>query len=438
MTDLIVIGGGAAGMFAAIEAARAGLTVEILERNAAYGRKLAMTGNGQCNYTNLVQDPSCYRSDDPALAYALISRFDTAAVVDWFSGIGIEPEIRRDGFYPRSHSAKNFAQMMEEELAHLGVRMRREIFVRDIRPEEDHFSVETIPAPVKDLADHREKRAKKKNLPDAAPYCYTAKQVLVAAGGKACPETGSDGSVSDILVQMGIAMKPAAPALTALIADSSCLSDGLRELAGIRMQGRITLPVSGHSERGELQFTEYGVSGIPAMQLSRFVGEALEGKSSVPVVIDLIPDATPDELLHMLRRRKEKLAYKKGKHFFDGYLPDGLIRYLLKQETFSRLAELPVAELQEDHLRQFVQMLKFLTVPVTGLRDFPYAQTTAGGVLLTEVDEQMMSRKIPGLYFAGEILDVDGTCGGYNLHWAWASAHAAAEGIVHRKEDQTV
>lgn len=445
-----VIGGGAAGMMAAIEAARAGAIVTLIEKNPQLGKKLATTGNGRCNYTNLDMSDRIggkFRGFHPEFAAPALDALPPEAVLDWFRTIGVEPRFRGSYVYPNSDQASAVVDALWEELHRLSVKVHYNAEVKSIqRIEKDagYFMIQCTDAVVK------------------------ADRVILAAGSKAAPKTGSNGDGYFIARKLGHTIVPYVPALCGI----RCAGDAFRALAGIRTEASLELVVDGHCvdrEAGELQLVDYGISGIPVFQLSRYAAYALQDGKKATVYINFLPGFTEagavrnserassasgistievsggnnaqnarteasgsaakaedpkDRALQLFRQRQERLAGRKMESFFTGMLHQKLGQLLLRMANVR--PELPVAEFSEKQLRSLASLSVRFKAECVEMNGFLQAQVVAGGVDTTEVDPcTMASRLVPGLYFAGEVLDIDGICGGYNLQWAWASGFVA-------------
>ena len=406
-----VIGGGAAGMMSAIEAARAGAIVTLIEKNPQLGKKLATTGNGRCNYTNLDMNDRIggkFRGFHPEFAAPALNALPPEAVLDWFRAIGVEPRFRGSYVYPNSDQASAVVDALREELHRLSVKVHYNAEVKSVQridTDEGYFMIQCTDAVVK------------------------ADRVILAAGSKAAPKTGSNGDGYFIARKLGHTIVPYVPALCGI----RCAGDAFRALAGIRTEAALELVVDGHSvdrEVGELQLVDYGISGIPVFQLSRYAAYALQEGKKAAVYINFLPGFTDEAedprecALRLYRQRQQRLAGRKMESFFTGLLHQKLGQLLLRMASVR--PELPVAELSEKQLRSLASLSVRFKAECVEMNGFLQAQVVAGGVDTTEVDPYTMaSRLVPGLYFAGEVLDIDGICGGYNLQWAWASGFVA-------------
>ena len=395
-----IVGGGAAGMMAAIAAAESGARVTLLEGNDRLGKKILSTGNGKCNLGNEKLDLEEYYTGSPAFLADCLGRFGTVETVSFFQGIGLMIKSRNGYLYPACEQAAAVLDVLRYEVRAAGVEV-----VTD-------FKVESI---------RLGRRARQFNV-QGREGGRSFDRVILACGGKAVPKTGSDGSGYRLAEKLGHSLVPVVPALVQL----RCKEDYLKSVAGVRADALVTVITgSGKSirERGELQLTDYGISGIPVFQVSRAVNYILRKERDVEVRIDFLPDIPAEALRHFAEKRA---SLRKGctvEAFFTGILNKKLML------LFIRLAGLKAAEdaasADPKKMRMVYSLCRCFTVHVIGSNTYDNAQVCAGGVPLDEVTEQLESRKAPGIYFAGEILDVDGKCGGYNLHWAWCSGHIA-------------
>lgn len=442
-TTVAVIGGGAAGMMAAIEAARAGAIVTLIEKNAQLGKKLATTGNGRCNYTNLDMGDRIggkFRGFHPEFAVEALDVLPPEAVLDWFREIGVEPRFRGSYVYPNSDQASAVVDALREELHRLSVKVHYNAEVKSVQRIDADAGASAVKASMsgKTLSDDgtvaSAAQIQRKSdagyfLIQCADAVVKADRVVLAAGSKAAPKTGSNGDGYFIARKLGHRIVPYVPALCGI----RCAGDAFKALAGIRTEAALELVVDGHCvdrEAGELQLVDYGISGIPVFQLSRYAAYALQEGKKETVYINFLPGFTEeaedpkDQALQLFRQRQQRLAGRKMESFFTGLLHQKLGQLLLRMANVR--PELPVAELSEKQLRSLASLSVRFKAECVEMNGFQQAQVVAGGVDTSEVDPRTMaSRLVPGLYFAGEVLDIDGICGGYNLQWAWASGFVA-------------
>lgn len=242
------------------------------------------------------------------------------------------------------------------------------------------------------------------------------------------PKTGSDGSGWDVAKKLGHTIVPVVPALTSL----KCKETFFKAISGVRTDASVTiLGRNGEaleSERGELQLTDQGISGIPVFQISRTAAYLLKKQKEVPVVVDFLPAYSEESLAKMA---KDRMALRHGRtmeEFFTGIFPKKVMSLLLKLEGVGHVS--PADQLSENDIRRVLESAKHFEVHVIATGDFSNCQVCAGGIDCKEIKESFESKLVPGIYFAGEILDVDGRCGGYNLQWAWTSGYLAAKNAV--------
>lgn len=427
--DVIVVGAGAAGLMAAIHAARAGAQVLVLEHMERAGKKLLMTGNGKCNFTNEAlfdldewqDETACdqyYHGACPAFVLPALKKFNVISTLNFFGGLGIVGVKRRGGYYPAGGQASGVLAAMLIECGRLGVTIECEIGIRSIRKAEknctksDGFRGRSAPKVTKFIIETKN-------------GSYTTQKCIIATGGKSYKKTGSDGSGFLYVERLGHHIQHLVPALVPLQSELAFF----KKVAGIRAEisAKIYIDQSETAcETGELQLTDYGISGICIFQLSSLATRALQAGRAVQIELNFLPEFTDDTTLEMLIERAAHpcSATKTMAQYLIGLLPDKLGTALLEEAGISpkqlcRKLTTEQANCLADKLRHFI-------VPITATRSFEQAQVTAGGVDTSEIHaDTMESRLIDGLYFAGEMIDVDGICGGFNLQWAWSSGAVA-------------
>ncbi len=411
-TEILVIGAGAAGMMAAIEAARKGAQVIIIERNSQVGKKLATTGNGRCNYTNLDMTDMAggkYRGQEPTFCKAALSGFTPEDAIRWFEDIGVSPKYRGDYVYPNSDQASSVVWALRDTLEELKVKLIYDTLIKAIkRDQTGAFLVE------------------------ADGIRISCNRIILATGSRAVPKTGSTGDGYVWAKSLGHSLVPVVPALTAV----KCVGRQYKDMAGVRTDASLTVRIDGEdivTETGELQLVDYGISGIPVFQISRYVAYALRDGKDASVYINFIPHiaATRDEAFNILKARAEKLRYKNMSNFFNGLLNQKLGNVILQLANID--GKLSVGSLSAKQVKALSSLCVCYKAECEAVNPFQNSQCAAGGIDTREVDpETMESRIVKGLYFAGEILDIDGICGGYNLQWAWSSGYAAGRAAARR------
>lgn len=399
LLDVIVIGAGASGMMAAITAARRGKSVAILERMNKPGKKILATGNGKCNFTNNNMDASCFHGNIQ-LIQSVLSRFSKEEALSFFHEIGIWPKEKNGYYYPNSGQAASVAEALKHELDRLQVPVYLEQEVLDLFPDKYGFWIKTVQT------------------------SYTCRNVIIASGLLAAPKLGSDGSMFSLIKELGHRFVPVLPALCGFYAKGMQFS----KVAGVRCDANLTLKIDGNTaatEQGELQLADYGISGIPVFQISSPAVRALYEKKSVTVVIDFLPDISLETLNTEFAMRIGKCETdENADRLLRGLLNQKLIPVLLKYAGIR--SDEPLKNISLEKLERLSAGIHDYPVTLEKVRNFEFAQVCTGGIRTEEINEKTLeSRLLSGLYFAGEILDVDGICGGYNLQWAWSSGYVA-------------
>ena len=405
MERIIVLGGGAAGILAAISAAEsapAGTKVMLLEANQRIGKKLLATGNGRCNLDNLGSCPERYFSSDPQQAERMLTAMGSP--LEWFHSHGLLTRADSEGrVYPYSNQASDFLNLLLYWLERTGVEVHTACPVKNLVKKDDGFIVETE-------TDR-----------------FFARSVICALGGQAGPQFGTNGFGSQLARSLGLQIQPEYPCLVALQCDKPRPSG----LSGIRVKAAVTL-TDGEAfiarEEGEVQFTEHGLSGIVIMQLSNYLKP--KGGLRRPIVhLNLFPAFDADGLTDLLQHRVRLMPEATAADFMTGFVHKRIGAAVWKA---ARLGEQIPSSLSAAQIAALART--FLDWTFAGLTPLGWqqAQTTGGGISLSQLEAgSFMVKKFPGLYFVGETLDAAGSCGGFNLHWAFGSGitagrHAAA------------
>lgn len=416
-----VIGGGASGCMAAITAAQAGADVHIFEKNEKPGKKLYATGNGRCNLTNLHMDDSCYHTrtadkNGSSLIHSAIERYSPADQIRFFADLGV-PVYDRDGYvYPRTNQAQTVVRALEKRIAALGIRVHTGCPVRKIRRSQQGTKADDAVFYV-DCND-REARA--------------FDTVILCTGGMAGPQYGTTGDGYRLAASFSHKISTPLPALTAL----ECKGQFLKRAAGVRCRAAVTLYTGNDKkqiregrEEGEVQMTDYGISGIPVMQISGMAARLLESKQRVFVQIDFLPEFSDSAFNDEIERRMREDRSQMLGDLFLGLVHKKILDLLLAEKGLQ--AEMKARRIDDAGIRQILQSMREYTLEVIQVKSFKQAQVTSGGILLEDTDADFQSRLQPGLFFAGEVLDVDGRCGGYNLQWAFATGYIAGLAAAH-------
>jgi predicted Rossmann fold flavoprotein len=400
--QVTVIGGGSSGMVAAISAARSGAEVVLLERMNRIGKKLLVTGNGRCNMTNANCELSRFHGGNRAVVASVLAQFPVRDTLVFFERLGIAWKTEEDGkIYPHSDQASAVLDVLRYELEQLKVAILVEAEVAAVCPESGAFALQ--------LQDSRE---------------ISASRVVLASGGRAGPQFGSNGSGYRLARSLGHRVIEPLPGIVSLRLDALFLP----RLKGIKFVGSIQARSGGdvlRREVGEILFTDYGISGPPVLQVSRMVMAAMKRNTTPVVALDLFPDLELEQLDRTLKDRFAQQAHKPLDMGLVGLLNKRLIPVVLAQAGIHDTSR-ACAGLAAQERQQLSALLKDWSFNVTGSQSWHDAQVAAGGISLDEVNPATLeSLRQPGFYLCGEVLDVDGDCGGFNLQWAWSSGWVA-------------
>lgn len=398
----IVIGGGASGLASAINASTFNNEVTILERNNTCGKKILVTGNGHCNYFHEDITKDNYHSEFKNLEY-LINRENIDKTHTFLNNIGIIPKIKDGYYYPYSNQAISVINALMEEVNKRKIKVITNTFVNNIKKENNLFIVETNNGN------------------------YQADCVIVSVGGRAYPKSGSDGNLYKILEVLGHSIIKTLPALVGLKT-----SENLKELKGVRSEVEVSLEENGHiikKEIGELQHNEDSVSGICIMQLSSKAIRGLEKNFQEEIRVNYVKDIAKnkEEFLNFLKKQNKLLGSPNIASLLDQVLNYKLTNYFLKKLNISNL------ELDKISLEILLTLCENITnfkLTIIGNNGFETAQVTSGGVDLNDINiNTLESKHVNNLYFCGEVLDVIGDCGGYNLAFAFLSGLIAGKSV---------
>lgn len=392
--DICIVGAGFSGLVLAIKLARAGLSVCLTELNRVVGRRILSTGNGRCNFTNSRMGAEYYYSNSP-LDF-IEDRHQE--LIDFLREIGVIDRALDGYYYPITNQAKTVRDALENEVNNLGIEVLLDNRVTDI-VKDDIFTVVTHRTEIK------------------------CKMVCVASGGLSAATLGSSKFGYKMASKFGMQVTKLAPALVGVTSSDICL----KELGGGRALGTVTY--KGHSCEGEIQFNKDGVSGYPVMCISRFIGFDELSKSIGDLEIDFISFMSQDELKQELITRFKHNENANITNALNGLSNEKVIAQVV---SLSRIyADTIVSKLDEEDIDNLVYNFKHFIISIKNTKGFDNSQVTAGGIDLSSINiSTMESKTTKGLYFTGEVLDVDGICGGYNLSFAYFSAAKAAEAII--------
>ena len=408
MANIIVIGAGASGMVSAIYASKYGNKVTLIEKNSILGKKILITGNGKCNYWNEDLSLNHYHSTNHNLINNVIAKENMEEISLFFDKLGIIPKIKDGYYYPYSNQATSIqtALIKEIELNHINVLTNIEVI--DIKKENNKFIIKT------------------------SKQTLTSDKVILATGSYAAPKTGSNGIGYEILMNLGHHIITPLPALVQLQANEPYL----KEWHGIRSDVEVSLIENGQfvaTEIGEIQLTNYGLSGICIFQLSGRVSRGLSMKKQEQIKINFLFPFKVDSVnkfIIFMNNRNNLIKQRSISDLLDGLLNYKLINLILKLSKIKR--EDSWTNLTFSQKQVLGNYLTNFLIKITGTNSYDNAQTCTGGLSLTEINlHTMESLKIKNLYITGELLDIDGDCGGYNLSIAWITGMLAGKGVNH-------
>ena len=378
--------------------------MHILEAQDRPAKKILATGNGKCNYTNEKMALSCYRSAFIGQAEDVLSQYPPSAAITYLKELGIWPSERDGYYYPSSGQAASVAECLLMEANRLGIVIHTDSPVKQIKNKNNEFIAVTS------QGEHFESRV-----------------LIIAAGSLAGMKEGKLTDPQDFCRTLGLKVQPTVSALTALVQEKDPIG---KIWSGVRVQAAVALISDGKcmsNDKGEVQLTDYGISGIPVFQVSRYASYSLLKKKKTEAVIDFMPSMTKNELLEELRVRAG-FTDRSAQGQLCGLWNSKLVHALCKK---ARIAiDRPMRLADCDNL---AALAKEYRITITKTNPISQSQVCAGGVDLREIDPSTMECvNVPGLYLTGEVLDVDGICGGYNLHWAWATGTIAGKAAANK------
>lgn len=403
MYDVIIIGAGASGLMAAAAAASKGARVALLEHKDDIGKKILATGNGRCNFTNTDMSVNKFHGSKALIKNGL-SQFNYADTIRFFKELGIPAYDNAGYIYPNSRQAASVVAAFRMELMRLHVDVKTGINITDIKPADDRpgYCIQTDKG------------------------SFKSKRLIIACGLTASPKLGSDGSLFRQIEALGHHIQKPLPALCGF----SCDGLNFKKITGVRCDATVASVIDGQmteQNTGELQLADYGISGIPVFQISSLMSRALDKGQMVEVIIDFLPAFSDDELNGYIKDRIITTTDNRSlNEMLNGLLNNKLLLELIHKSGVS--PDKKGRLLTDDDCKSLTRSIKHTAVSVKKPRGLEFAQVCAGGIYTKEIDVRTLESKIhPGLYFCGELLDVDGICGGYNLQWAWTSGYIAGE-----------
>lgn len=407
INDVIIIGGGAAGLFSAVYLKKnhPEKTVRILEALPRVGKKLALTGNGRCNITNKNITLSRYHGQNVDFCEYALSKYNRFVTEEFFTSIGLPFVFEGDKGFPYSLQGSSVVDCLRFAADSLGVITHTETKVTNIQISNGNYKI---------IADN---------------MSFLARNIIIATGlFSGGDKLGSDGSMLRLLKKAGFSVVKTTPAIVQVKTET----DIVKQLKGVKVNANVALKANGKTVReeyGETLFCDYGLSGPPVLQISRKISRS---EKPFEISLDLMPQIDFDTLLKMLEQRALNLKYLNLDEFFTGFLQKRLGQVILKISG-CKLSD-SVKTLNTNTLKTIASTIKNFCFKVTGTTGFVNSQVTAGGLDTTQFDSKtMMSKTNKGLYAVGEILDIDGDCGGFNLQWAWSSAMCASDSIGGKK-----
>ena len=400
MKEVVIVGGGASGLTAAITAARNGKDVTLIERNNKCGKKILITGNGRCNFWNTDENLSHFHSSTPNLLKEFITDERKNSILKFFDSLGLAYKTKNGYYYPFSNQAFTVENALLSECKKLNIKIINDIVVEKII-KKDCFII----------------NPDKENI--------KAKNIIIATGSKAAPKTGSDGLGYEISKSLGHNIITPLPSLVQLKADEPYF----KNWSGIRTDVKVNLLINHKyikSETGEVQLTNYGLSGICIFNLSGETAKALNQNKNVIISINFIPFASNPKIF--LQTLNKNSYHKTISELLEGILHYKLVDIIIKKTHLKR--DLLLNTLTDNELNNLIKTLTDFQIEILDTHTLDHAQVCSGGIPLTEINSKTLeSLKVKNLYFTGEIIDIDGDCGGYNLGWAWMSGIIAGKNV---------
>lgn len=404
---IAIIGGGASGLVSAISFAKAlkhrnNVEIVVLERLDRVGKKILATGNGRCNLSNLNTNEKYYHSKNPKFVKDVLSQFNFKDTIAFFESIGLICRIEEDGrIYPYSNQASSVLDILRMEVQHLGIKEICDFEVNNIKKHKNKFIISST---------NNQK--------------YEASKIILSTGGNAQPNLGSNGSGYKLLKSLSHTITDISPSLVQIKSDSKIV----KALNGIKVNAEAKIICNNkviRKEKGELLFTEYGLSGILILQLSTIIKNFKA--QNIKISVDIMPEFEKNNVKEIIQNKISKENWKSLENFFVGILNKKVGQMILKSAGIYPLSR-KANSLSSSEINKIVETIKDWQFNITGTMSWNNAQVTSGGVNTEEFDSSSLeSKKIKNLYVTGELLDVDGDCGGFNLQWAWSTGFIAGK-----------
>lgn len=401
--EIIILGGGASGIAASIISKDMGSDVAILESNDRIGKKILTTGNGRCNITNENISTCKYYSNNNNFYEFILSQFTLEDTKNFFNSLGLPLINLNEGkIYPMSLQASSVLDILRLAIEDRQIPIYFNNKVKNIKKSNKEFVITT------------------------ENEIFQCKKLILASGGMSAPNTGSDGSGFKLAKNLGHNIIDPVPGLVQLKLDFPYL----KSLSGIKFDGNVKLALDNKTLReefGEILFTDYGISGPPILQLSSLASRLLYNNKKICLQIDILPNMNKEDLINLLENHWGTFYYRTIHDSFIGIINKKLIPTLLKYCGIKNI-HMPCQDIAWQEKEKIFHTLKNWTFTITGTNSFKNSQVTCGGVDTSQVSNKSLeSLKVKNLYFCGEILDVNGDCGGFNLQWAWSSGYIAGK-----------
>jgi predicted Rossmann fold flavoprotein len=407
--DLIIVGGGASGLMAAITAKDYGLDVAIVEGTDRIGKKILTTGNGRCNISNKsISTPFInYHSESTNFFNNALESFSIEDTINFFLSLGLPiVELQNKKLYPKSLQASSVVDIFRLSIEDRNIPLYTNCKIKDIHKNKKFI-----------LSTTNEEQ----NL-------FTCSKLILACGGKSAVKTGSDGSGHNLAKSLGHSLIETIPGIVQLKLDNPYL----KAISGVKFDGYATLLINDEPVKkdfGEILFTDYGISGPPILQISGSASRALSKNKKVEILLDMMPNESKEDIDNFIENHLALFTHRPISDTLIGIVNKKLIPTILKSANIFDI-HIPCYDLTWKDKKALINILKEWKFKCIGTNGFNQAQVTIGGVNTKEVNSNTLESKlVKDLYFCGEILDVDGDCGGFNLQWAWSSGHFVAENI---------